>query len=63
MAANLRTGNISGGADGHHQAQVVFYLNWNPPSLDWKIPVFGLLRIDRGYMEFETLDKQCWSYH
>jgi hypothetical protein len=30
----------------------------------WQIPVFryGLLMKNRGYIEFETLKKQCWSY-
>jgi hypothetical protein len=29
----------------------------------WQIPVFryGLLMRNRGYIEFETLEKQCWS--
>jgi hypothetical protein len=30
----------------------------------WQIPVFryGLLMRNRGYIEFETLEKQRWSY-
>jgi hypothetical protein len=39
-------------------------------SLDWKISVFGqipvfrysLLMRNRGYIDFEMLEKQCWSY-
>jgi hypothetical protein len=36
-------------------------------SLDWRISVFGkfrygLLMRNQGYIEFETLGKQCWSY-
>jgi hypothetical protein len=29
----------------------------------WQIPVFryGLLMQNRGYIEFEKLEKQCWS--
>jgi hypothetical protein len=30
----------------------------------WQIPVFlyGLLMRNRGYIEFDTLEKQCWAY-
>jgi hypothetical protein len=47
------------------------YLPPEATSLDWKISVFGKshfvpLRLadekNRGYIEFETLEKQCWSY-
>jgi hypothetical protein len=34
-------------------------------SSGWQIPVFRyslLMRKARGYIEFETLEKQCWSY-
>jgi hypothetical protein len=33
-------------------------------SFDWQIPVFsyGLLMSHRGYIDFEMLETQCWSY-
>jgi hypothetical protein len=38
---------------------------WTGNLSVWKIPVFhyyGLLIINREYIEFETLKKQFWSY-
>jgi hypothetical protein len=46
-------------------------INSHDASLDWKIsvflanpsvPLYGLMMKNQGYIEFESLEKQGWSY-